>query len=132
VVDDKMKDDPNLEGAIAWTNVFPYFQSGTPATDEFQQALQTYGEGIPLGMGPPTGWVAGKLLEKAGAGLPEPPTSEALLSGLWSLQSDTLGDLTLPLTFTRDQVPPLLVCWFDFTISGGTFLSPDRFKRHCL
>jgi branched-chain amino acid transport system substrate-binding protein len=132
VVDHKMKDDPNLEGAIAWTNVFPYFQSGTAATDEFQKALRTYGEGIPLGMGPPTGWVAGKLLEKAGAGLPEPPTSEALLSGLWSLQNDTLGDLTLPLTFTRDQVPPLLVCWFDFTISGRTFLSPDRFKRHCL
>ncbi|HWB37765.1 MAG TPA: ABC transporter substrate-binding protein, partial [Rugosimonospora sp.] len=33
---DRHKTDPNLDGMVQGSNVFPYFQTGTPATDEFQ------------------------------------------------------------------------------------------------
>jgi branched-chain amino acid transport system substrate-binding protein len=131
-VDDNMKTDPNLAGLVAWHNVFPYFQTGTPASDEFQQAIRTYGNGISRGSGTSLGWVAGKLLEKAGADLPEPPTSEALLNGLWAIKNDTLDGLTAPLTFVRDQPPSPSSCWFNITIKDGAVVSPDAFERHCL
>ncbi|HVW31675.1 MAG TPA: ABC transporter substrate-binding protein, partial [Acidimicrobiia bacterium] len=130
-VSDYQKDDPNLAGAVANAMTFPYFQTGTPATDEFQSALRAFGRQIRLGNGVSHGWTAGKLLEKAGARLPEPPSSAAILDGLWSIDRDTLGGLTLPLTFARNQPPTRASCWFDLTIAEHAWSSPDRYRLHC-
>ena len=118
---DRFKDDPNLVGMVGAANVFPWFQSGTPATDEYQAAVKRFGDGIStVGGGPPLGWVSGKLFQKAAANLPEPPTTEAVLKGLWSIRDDTLGRLTGFLTFTEGQLPP--------RCSAGS-TSPSRIRR---
>jgi branched-chain amino acid transport system substrate-binding protein len=126
------KEDPNLDGSIAESTVFPDFQTGTPATDEFQQAFAALGKGLGKGSGIPLGWVTGKLLEKAGANLPEPPTTQALLEGLWTIKSDTLGGLTAPLNFTRDKPPAPVACWFAMAIANSRWTSPDNFNLNCL
>src|SRR5207237_6089821 len=111
VVVDRLKDDPNLDGLLAVVPTFPWFQTGTPATDEFHEAMATFAPGATIGVGQTVGWVAGKLLEKAGAGIGEPPTSAAILEGLWGLKDETLGGLTNPLTFVREKPAPPTVCW---------------------
>jgi branched-chain amino acid transport system substrate-binding protein len=132
VVVDRFKDDPNLDGMVASTSVFPYFQSGTPATDEFQQAKRTFGEDLTLGVGTATGWTAGKLFERAGAQTLEPPTTEALLRALWSIKDDNLGGLTLPLTFVEGKpMPQPQVCWFNLAITRKSWVSPDGYKLRC-
>ena len=128
---DDWKEDPNLEGFIGNSQIFPYFQKGTPATDEFQQVILSQGKGLLLGVGTALGWTAGKLLEKAGAKLPEPPTREALLDGLWSIKNDTLGGLTLPLTFHRDRPATPRSCWFNIAIKNASWVSPDGVKLQC-
>jgi branched-chain amino acid transport system substrate-binding protein len=130
---DRQKDDPNLKGAIATTNAFPYFEEDTPATLEFRDAMRKYGpSGTPNAVGNAQGWVSGKLFEKAAADLPEPATREALLARLWSIKDDDLGGLTLPLRFTRDQPAPMVVCWFNIALESDKWSSPDRFKRSCI
>jgi branched-chain amino acid transport system substrate-binding protein len=126
-------DDPNLRGMVADSPVFPWFQTGTPATDEFASAFGRYGRGVPAGVGPPTGWVAGKVFEKAAANLSEPPTAAGVLEGLWAFKDDSLGGLTQPLTFVRDQPTKPVVCWFNIKIAdeGGKWVSPDGFRQHC-
>lgn len=131
LVADRFKDDPNFDGFVAGTPNFPYFQKGTPATDQFQQALAGYGKSLALHIGLTVGWTAGKLFERAAAALPEPPTSQALLDGLWSLRNDTLNGLTMPLTFTRDKPPVPLSCWFLIQVRKGAWTSPDGFKQQC-
>ena len=131
VVADRMKDDPNLEGIGAASQVFPYFQTGTPATDEFSAAMRESGKSVAPGVGPAVGWVGGKLLERAAANLPDPPTSEAILTGLWSIHNDTLGGLTHPLTFVRDQTAPQIACWFNIVTSNGRWTSPDGYELRC-
>jgi len=42
-IKESFKDDPNLAGLTASVSTFPYFQTGTAATDEFQQAVRSYG-----------------------------------------------------------------------------------------
>ena len=37
------KNDPNLDGVVVPSISFPWFQSGTPATDEYQQVMRTFG-----------------------------------------------------------------------------------------
>ena len=128
---DRHADDPNLEGLISSTTVFPYFQTGTPAADEFRTAVKTSGKAGNIGVAMAQGWTTGKLMEKAGAALPEPPTTEAVLQGLWRIKNDTLGGITLPLTFTEGQKPTPGSCWFDIAIRKGAWVSVDNFKQHC-
>lgn len=130
-ITDDLKSDPNLEGAIAYSPTFHYVQSGTPATDDFKSALKQFGGTIRLGGLTTASWAAGRMLEKAAANLPEPPTTEAILRGLWSFKGEDFGGLTGPLTFTENQPPPRLVCWFNVHIRKGAWGSPDEFKRTC-
>jgi branched-chain amino acid transport system substrate-binding protein len=133
VVVDRFKDDPNMAGLVAGTVTFPYFQSGTPATDQYQKALVDYGNGLANGAGVATGWTAGKLLEKATQGLPDAPTSADILKGLWSIRNDDLDKLTRPLTFTENQPATPMTCWFTIEVSAShSWASPDGFDRHCL
>ncbi|HVW33125.1 MAG TPA: ABC transporter substrate-binding protein, partial [Acidimicrobiia bacterium] len=104
VILDRFKDDPNLEGALGGSDVFPWFQHGLPAIDEFHDAVKAFGGGLQPGVGMVTGWTAGKLLERAAAhNLSEPPASESVLKGLWTVKDDTLGGLTYPLTFSEGK-----------------------------
>ena len=127
---DSMKDDEGFAGTIAPSSVFPYFASGTPAADEFRTVMRAHGMDL-SGVGAALGWVSGKMLEKAGANLPEPPTSDAILAGLWSLKDDTLGGLTEPLTFVKDQPAPQRACWFNLVIENRSWISPDQGRVNC-
>jgi branched-chain amino acid transport system substrate-binding protein len=131
IVLDRFKADPNLDGLIGSNQTFPYFQTGTPATDEFAQAYALFGKGLNLGSGVAVGWTAGKLFEKAAANLPEPPTSDALLRGLWSIKNDTLGGLTYPLTFAEGKTSERKLCWTNIQVLKGRWTSPDGYKLHC-
>ena len=130
VIEDAQEQNPELAGAAGATNVFPWFQTGTPATDEFQAAFRALGGKQRLNVGVTMGWVAGKLLQRAGAKLPEPPTSEAILQGLWTIQEDTLGGLTSPLTFRKDKTAVPTSCWFNLLLKGR-WISPDGYQLRC-
>ena len=130
-VADRLKADPNLDGAVGPSTVFPWFLSGTPATEEYQRVMRTFGKNVPPGVGPAMGWVSGKLFEKAGANLPEPPTSEALLRGLWGLRNDDLGGLTQPLTFAENQPARAKICFWTLRIENRSWVPEDGI-RHCV
>ena len=127
----KLKDDPNMEGAILVDFFAPFFLENTPGRKEFHEALARYAPGVvasPYVMG---GWLAGKVLQAGGAELPEPPSNEALLAGLWKLNGDVLPDLTGPLLYRANQPALPTVCWYYFTPKDGKFVSPDGGNRHC-
>ena len=129
---DEMKNDPNLNDMTASSSVFPYFQGGTPATDEYQQVMQRYGSKVAKGTSSALGWVSAKLLQRAATGLPDPTTPEAILRGLWTLRDETLGGLTHPLTFVQDQNASKRTCWFTIQIADRSWRSPDQNQLHCL
>jgi branched-chain amino acid transport system substrate-binding protein len=125
------RDDPNLDGTYGALYGFPWFQSGTPAIDEYQLAMRTYGGNIAPSAGLTIGWRAGKAFEKAAAQLSEPPTTASVLDGLWSFRDDSLGGLTYPLTFAKDQPRVARACWFTILIQNKAFKSPDGYKLNC-
>jgi branched-chain amino acid transport system substrate-binding protein len=128
---DDMKNNPNLDGAlIANSSTFLYFQPGGTAA-EYQEAKARFGEGIPAAGGVTVGWVSGKLFERASATLGEPPTSDQLLKGLWSIKNDDLDGLTAPLTFTENQKPAPVLCWYNMMPRNGAWQSPNEFQRTC-
>ena len=129
---DRFKTDPNLDRMVGASPVFPYFQSGTPATDEFHSAIDAYAKTIDLGIAAAVGWAAAKLFERAAARLPEPPTNEAVLTGLTGITDDTLEGLTMPLTFVAGRPSTPRSCWFDIMIRDKAWRSFDGFGLHCV
>ena len=132
-IDGIQEGDPSFVGATGMADVFPWFSAGTPAVDEYHLAMTSVGgKEPPPGLAPPTGWVAAKLFEKAAANMPEPPTSAAVLRGLWSIKTDTLGGLTSPLTFVEDQPAPVSLCWYRLVLPTKRWESPDHLQQHCI
>ena len=130
-VADDMKDDPNLKTTLtAAASTFIYTQASTPATAEYQEAKLRFGGGLRPSGGLSTGWVAGKLFEKATASVTEVSTRE-ILAGLWRIKGDDLGGLTQPLTFTENRSAEPGVCWFDMAVVNDIWTSPDDFRRIC-
>lgn len=127
-----IKDEPNLEGLLSQSAAFPYYQGNTPQTAEYQNALKQYGPNTAPAGALSFAWVSGKLFEKAAANLGEPPTTEGILDGLWTIRNDDMNGLTAPLTFNRDQPPPVPPnCWWNVLVTGRQWTSPDNFERHC-
>ena len=128
---DRHKDDPNLDGLISASAIVPYFRTGTPGTDEFHAAVAQFNKGADISVALVQGWTSGKLLERAGTHMSEPPTTAAVLSGLWSIKHDTLVDLTIPLTFGEGQKPVPQSCWYNVAIVKRQWVSVDNFVQHC-
>jgi len=130
---DRHKDDPNLEGAVIPVPLEPWFLTDKPAVAQFVETLKRYAPGVLPGGSSENGWVAGKLFEKAAAAVPATgkPTSAGLLDGLWGIRNETLGGLTYPITFNRDQKATQVNCWYPVVISKASFNSPDGGAIHC-
>jgi branched-chain amino acid transport system substrate-binding protein len=81
-------------------------------------------------------WVAGLLFEAAakaggvGAG-GSSPTSQQLLKGLYSLDGNTLGGMTVPLNLKQGIAHPVH-CWFWMRTSHGQFTTPYGLTPECV
>ena len=126
---EQYRNNPNIDKFVGATNVTPYFRRGTPAVEEFHAAVARSTSGVSVGT--ILGWTSGKLLEHAAAHMPEPPTTDALLRGLWSVRQEDLGGLTYPLTFRENQSAEPVMCWWNIALEGGEWASSDDFERHC-
>jgi len=85
--------------------------------------MRTYAPTLALSGHASSGWVAAKLFERAAANLGPSPTSAQMLGGLWSISNDTLGGLTAPLTFVRDQPAPPRYCFFPMGIEARRWVA---------
>lgn len=130
-ITDDVRSDPGLNGLVVESPVRPWFVSDTPALAEFHKAMASNLPGEPITAMTGAGWVAAKLFETAARNLPEPPTSNGVLSGLWSIQNDDLGGLTYPLTFAKDTPVPQKACWWPVQTSNGKWADRSGGKVTC-
>ena len=116
-------EDPNLQGSLISSVVAPWASPDTERRKEFLDAMATYARGVTVTGGHLMGWVAGKVFELGGKGLPEPATSRALLDGLGRLNGDLLPDLTAPFRFSLGKPAKPTVCVFNVFVRDKTFKS---------
>jgi hypothetical protein len=123
--------DPNVEGGVMPAGWFPDMKADTPATAEYQAAFQKF-LGGERAAGHSGGWAAGKMFERASSRVPDPTTSAGILEGLWtSFNGETLGGLTMPLTFVRERAVPKVTCWTNVVIKGGAYEMPSNGVLKC-
>ena len=126
-----MAREPALEGAVGDAITLPWFLSSHPAIAEFQTAIRERAPGQDIDGAAASGWASAKLFELAAVGISRTPTSAEILQGLWSVKDETVGGLTMPLTFRRDQPAERRLCYYALRITGGTFTSPDNGQLRC-
>lgn len=117
----------SLNGSFSVTQGFPWMvTSGTPALDEYGQALARYDHSQTDGESS-LGWDSGKLLEKAlEISLSRSPTASTagLFAALWTLRNETLGGLTPPFSFYQGKPAPEVRCSFEVKVSNGQWIAP--------
>jgi branched-chain amino acid transport system substrate-binding protein len=125
-----------LDGMESADPVFPFFDDSTPATRQFQAALKKYAPSVGTAAEPLTpevanAWVSGKLFEAAVAASGSPQvTSASVKKGLYALKGETLGGLSVPLTFTPGK-PTLDNCYYEYAIAGGKFAELHGMTPQC-
>jgi len=84
-----------------------------PGVAEWLAAMKQYVPGTGASPGGAIGWVSAKVFELAGKPMPDTPTSQAVLEGLWTIKGNDIGGMTKPLTYVKDQ-PAVQTpgCWF--------------------
>ena len=127
---------PAMKNFLDVDDVFPYFDTSTPATRAFQAAMKQYAPdlGSQLGSFAAHVWAAGELfaaaVKQSGA---SPVTAASVKAGLYALPAGTtLGGLTPPLSFTRSATQPDQVnCYYVWGNKGGQAYEPTGLKTAC-
>jgi branched-chain amino acid transport system substrate-binding protein len=127
-----MAQDPNLQGARAYSSTASWASSNTPETAEFQLAMKTYLPRAQAGGGHILAWTAAKVLELASKDLPANPTSKDILTALGKIHGDVLPNLTGPLLFNPGRPADRTSCQFATIIENGKFVPAKGGERVCV
>ena len=122
--------NPDLEGFIGTVFTRTWFDTTNPVIAEMHSALSKYAPGLAPDVMTASGWTSAKVFELAAKQLPEKPSSDAILRGLWSIKDDDLGGITSPLTYVEGQPSKRLGCFWTPTVKGGRWTGGDT--RMCL
>jgi branched-chain amino acid transport system substrate-binding protein len=122
-----------LNGSLAAEQNAPWFDTSTPATQEFHAAMQKYAPSAKLSAASIAAWASGKLFEAAykAAGSPDTVTSADVLKGLYALHDETLGGISPPLNYTPGKVANI-TCAFIVGIKDGKFVAPQKLTTTCV
>ena len=122
-----------LETLLSVNPMFPFQGLSGGAFDEYDQAIQQFGDGAG-GPAESNGWAAGKLFEHLAtlaARSSQSIRSDTLVAAARSVQGETLGGLTVPLTFTADA-PQMPRCYFPVRGGdGGGWSAPNGAEPVC-
>jgi branched-chain amino acid transport system substrate-binding protein len=122
---------PPLEGMMGTLATAPWMVTSTPATAELHNIMKQYAPGVTMNSVIVAAWNAAKLTQAASAQLPDNPTSQDVLEGLWRLRNETLGGLTGPLNFPREKPPQKTACGSLVKMVSGKWSAPTAATTYC-
>jgi branched-chain amino acid transport system substrate-binding protein len=123
--------DPAAEGAIVGTKLSAWPARDKPGLAELHDVFASMLPGVEVNGAHMGGWVSAKIFEAATKRLPDHPTSADVLDGLWSLRGETVGGLTYPVSFFKDQPSARQACWSVVIVHDRKYLAPNGGKLEC-
>lgn len=123
--------DPNLAGALVPGGTFVPTTTGVPAIEKYRRVMATYAPTLGIAGVTSFSWAGAELLGLVGRNLSASPTSAELYEALWKVKNETLGGLTVPLTFSKGKAPQIQNCYFLWGIKDGQFAAPNGTKPTC-
>lgn len=121
---------PGLGDMLLAPATFPFAGLSTPAFQEFDAAWKRYGGGGLPTAAASLAWSSAKLFERAAMSAGGDISRARLLKALRGLKGETLGGLTVPLTFGPQGVANV-DCVFYMRGNNGAWAAPDGGKPYC-
>ena len=124
---------PSLAGAVVGSPTVPWFAASSPPVAEFTATMKQYAPTVAIDGAAIQGWTSAKLFERAARDIGATVTAHDILKGLWSIKSEDLGGLTVPLTFAEGQQKNgnLTPCWWTVVVRGGKYTALNGAQRQC-
>jgi branched-chain amino acid transport system substrate-binding protein len=125
----------DFQGEVDWQPYIPWNLRNS-ATADYYSAMQQFASGelhsARFGANDIGAWISGQLFIAAAkaANLGDSPTSSQVVDGLTSLQGETLGGLTTPLTFAKGS-PHVVKCFFLESIRNDQWTQPFGTQPLC-
>jgi branched-chain amino acid transport system substrate-binding protein len=125
------------ETAPFWLNRDLPDELATPATQEYHDAFQQYGQDV---INAPnnnsmviSAWASGKMFERVATNANLTPASTAadVVQGLYTIENETLGGLIPPTTYVEGQ-KAAPNCYFVSNIVEGQFEAPNGLEPSCI
>jgi len=120
-----------LANMVAEMPTFPFTGVNSPATREFTKAYAQYGQGAQPSPGASMGWASAKMFQKAADIAGNDLTSAGLIKALDTFHNETLGGLTVPMTFHKGKPSPDFRCWFVMQAVKGKWTAPHGDQVSC-
>lgn len=136
VADSTFASDSAFDGTKMVDGIVPFFDQSNAATKEFHSAMSKYAPSVggsksPFNEQVTSAWVSGKLFEAAvKASGSQSITPASIKKGLYTMHDETLGGLSVPLTFTPGKANPHN-CYFVYGVKSGKFVEPQGVKPQC-
>jgi branched-chain amino acid transport system substrate-binding protein len=126
--------DTAYEGALVNDFDAPFFDRTNPAIRAYRDAIDKYvpdiSEVASNSSDPLLAWVAGQAVLTAANRVDGTITSASLKKALFTFKDETLGGLSVPLTFNQ-STPSLPTCLFEWKISHGQRVIVNGGKPRC-
>jgi branched-chain amino acid transport system substrate-binding protein len=126
--------DPAYQGALVNDFNPPFFDMTIPAMKAYREAIDKYapsisqaasGSSVPL-----WSWVGGQAVLTAVNRVNGPITAAAVKKALFTFKDETLGGLTVPLTFDESN-PSISTCLYEWKVSTGKRVILNGGKAQC-
>jgi branched-chain amino acid transport system substrate-binding protein len=104
--------------------------TGVPGLEKYREVMKTYASSLGDSGISTYGFAAGEMLGLVGRALPDNPTSADFLAALRKVHDETLGGITVPLTYTSGKAVAK-PCVFIWGTAGGTWTAPRGTKPIC-
>lgn len=105
--------------------------TGVPGLEKYRLILGTYAAGLgDSGIGV-YAFASAEMLGVIGRNLPENPTSADFLAGMSEVRNETLGGLTVPLTYPQGKGVSVKPCAFIWGLENGKYTAPKGNKPIC-
>lgn len=115
---------PNLGNTYVPLTSFHWDQNDTPASKYFQDSIKKFGFSGANGNAASLGWTAGALLVAATTKLPDDPSTEDILNGLYTIKDNNIAGLSASkLTFKKVEsggpAGSVQYCYFSVKSNAG-------------
>lgn len=101
-----------------------------PAVARLHKVIETYAPSVGVSGFGALAYAAAEMLGLVGRNLSDHPTSAELVAALYRVKNETLGGLTVPLTYARTGTTAGQ-CVFIWGVTNGQFTTPEGSKPIC-
>ena len=130
VMEGDFNKDPSFEGSAITQTVFPFAGSNAAPAVEYANAMRKYAPNQISNPASASGWAAGKAFGEAVQRVKGPVTTAKLLAALHSFKNETIGGVTIPLTYSNGPIVPR-PCYFLSVIKSGAYVPQNGGKFVC-